>query len=321
MYQKKPRCFTHFPFLIHITKHKDTILFMMISKKPQRQQNLKSNNNNNSNTDSRLQIKKFNPVVLSDKIASDASPVICIIGKRNTGKSEVIRSLLYYNKNIPSGIVISPTEMGNKFYGSFCPDSFIHHHFDPELLGRIMTRQRRHVSKYGKIFKNNLFMILDDCMYDSKEVCGNKHIKEIFRNGRHFQITIVVTAQYVMDLPVALRSNIDYVFCMRENNVANIERLYRSFFGIFPTKYSFSQAFSTVTENYGSIVCDNLSRSNKIDECVYWFRALYPCPAFRMGSAKYWNFHNNFYDNNHQSHDNDDDDKTQVNSDIPLLIS
>ena len=70
----------------------------MISKKNKKQQNNKTKNN----IDSRLQIKKFNPVVLTEKIASDAVPVICIIGKRNTGKSEVIRSLLYYNKNIPS---------------------------------------------------------------------------------------------------------------------------------------------------------------------------------------------------------------------------
>ena len=124
-----------------------------------------------------------------------------------------------------------------------------------------------------------------------------------------------------MDLPVALKSNIDYVFCMRENNVANIERLYRSFFGIFKTKFSFSQAFSVVTENYGSIVCDNLSRSNKIDECVYWFRAQYPCPLFRMGSAKYWNFHNTFYDNKHNTKKDGDDDSTFIDKDIPLLVS
>ena len=277
------------------------------------------NSKNNNIPNNKLQIKKFNASVLSDKIASDSSPVICIIGKRNTGKSEVIRSLLYHNKDIPSGIVISPTETGNKFYSSFCPDSFIHHAFDPDLLGRIMTRQRRRVHKYGKIVKNNLFIILDDCMYDSKEICGNKYIKEIFRNGRHFQITIIVTAQYVMDLPVALRSNIDFIFCMRENNVANIERLYKSFFGIFQTKYAFSQAFNVVTENYGSMVCDNLSRSNKIDECVFWFRAIYPCPPFRMGSPKFWNFHNTFYDSNHDNNYPDGDGAMAANT--CLLIS
>ena len=82
---------------------------------------MKSNKTQISNE--RLQIKKFNATVLSEKIASDSSPVICIIGKRNTGKSEVIRTLLYYNKQIPTGIIFSPTETGNKFYGSFCPDS------------------------------------------------------------------------------------------------------------------------------------------------------------------------------------------------------
>ena len=252
-------------------------------------------------SDNRLQIKKFDPEILSTKIASDSSPVICIIGKRNTGKSEVIKTLLYNNNSIPSGFVISPTEMGNKFYGSFCPDSFIHHSFDSDFFGRVMERQRKRVKKYGKNPRNNLFIILDDCMYESKEICGNKCIKEIFRNGRHFQITIIVTTQYVMDLPVALRSNIDYVFCMRENNVSNVERLYRSFFGIFPTKQLFAQAFNVVTENYGSMVCDNLSRSNRIDECVFWFRALHPCPFFRMGSPKFWKFHNKFYDSNHDT--------------------
>jgi len=259
---------------------------------------------------SKLQIKRFNANVLSDKIASNSSPVICIIGKRNTGKSEVIRSLLYHNRGIPCGIIISPTETGNKFYSSFCPDSFIHHSFDADLLARIMTRQRKRVQKFGKICKNNFFIILDDCMYESKEICGNKYIKEIFRNGRHFQITIIVTAQYVMDLPVALRSNIDFVFCMQENNVANVERLYKSFFGIFQSKQSFAQAFNVVTENYGSMVCDNLSRSNRIDECVFWFRALYPCPSFRMGSSKFWNFHDTFYDKDHIHNEDNENDNT-----------
>ena len=289
------RCFTHF----HFSRFHQP--YRMKSRQTKQ-------NTNSTTTNNRLQIKKFCPSILTDKINSDSSPVICIIGKRNTGKSEVIRSLLYYNNTIPCGIVISPTETGNKFYSEFSPDSFIHHQFDPELMERVMKRQRKRVTKNGKIQSNNFFVILDDCMYESKEICGNKQIKEIFRNGRHFQITIIVTTQYVMDLPVALRSNVDYVFCMRENNVANIERLYRSFFGIFQTKQSFSEAFSVVTENYGSIVCDNLSRSNRIDKCIFWFCALYPCPQFRTGSNHFWKFHRKFYDQDHDKNDDDNDE-------------
>ena len=108
---------------------------------------------NTTATSTRLQIKKFEPTILSDKIASDSSPVICIIGKRNTGKSEVIRTLLYYNKQIPTAIIISPTEMGNKLYGSFCPDSFIHHRFNPDVLGRIKIDREREFPSTAKYWR------------------------------------------------------------------------------------------------------------------------------------------------------------------------
>jgi Poxvirus A32 protein len=240
---------------------------------------------------SRLEITKFNANTISEKIKSDSSPVICIIGKRNTGKSQVIQGLLRANKDICAGIIICPTENGNSFYSKFCPDSFIYHDFDPDILSRIMERQKKLVKKNGKIRSNDFFIVLDDCMYNSKEICNNIHIKEIFRNGRHFQITIIIAVQYVMDLPIPLRSNIDLVFCMRENNLSNLDRLYKSFFGIFPTKQLFVQAFNMITENYGAIVIDVLSRSNKIEDCIFWYKAPYPCPSFRIGSTDFWNFH------------------------------
>ena len=45
-------------------------------------------------------------------------PVIVLIGRRDTGKSFLVRDLLYYQQDIPIGTVISGTEAGNGFYGS-----------------------------------------------------------------------------------------------------------------------------------------------------------------------------------------------------------
>jgi Poxvirus A32 protein len=241
-----------------------------------------------------MKFHKLVPTIVTDKIRSESSPVICVIGKRNTGKSQVIQSILSANRTIPSGIIMCPTETGNAFYSNFCPDSFIYNDFEPDILKKIMNRQKNIIKERGKHPENDFFIILDDCMYNSKEICNNLHIKEIFRNGRHFQITIVVAVQYVMDLPIALRSNIDLVFCMRENNLNNLDRLYKSFFGIFPTKNDFIQAFNKITENYGAIVVDTLSRSNCIQDCVFWYRAEYPCKPFKIGSEEFWQFH---YDN------------------------
>ena len=49
-----------------------------------------------------------------------------MIGKRGTGKSSLVKDLLYYHQTIPIASVISATEHANKFYSTFVPSIFIH---------------------------------------------------------------------------------------------------------------------------------------------------------------------------------------------------
>ena len=62
-----------------------------------------------------LALKKFNlSQITSDKV--------CVfIGKRETGKSFLVKDLLYYHRKIPIGTVISGTEAANTFYGNIVP--------------------------------------------------------------------------------------------------------------------------------------------------------------------------------------------------------
>ena len=69
---------------------------------------------------SNLHLKKFD----MSKIPEDK--VIVLIGKRETGKSFLVKDLLYYHQDIPIGSVISGTEAANSFYGSMFPSLFIH---------------------------------------------------------------------------------------------------------------------------------------------------------------------------------------------------
>ena len=56
-----------------------------------------------------LELKKFD-------ISTIASDKVCVfIGKRETGKSFLVKDLLYFHKNLPIGTVISGTEGANKF--------------------------------------------------------------------------------------------------------------------------------------------------------------------------------------------------------------
>jgi len=233
-----------------------------------------------------LQLKKFDVSKMTDD-------KICVfIGKRNTGKSYLIRDIMYYKKHIPSGIVQSGTEEGNGFYGTFIPDLFIYNEYNQEAIERVMARQKS-IVKANKP-NNGTFVLLDDCMYDNKFL-KDPVMRQIFMNGRHFKIFFILSMQYCMDLPPALRANIDYVFILRENIVANRERLWKNFFGIFPNFDLFSKTMDACTEHYECLVLDNTVKSNRIEDCVFWYKAKHPAPKFKVGSPQFWAMHKKMY--------------------------
>ena len=135
-----------------------------------------------------LELKKFDMKSISFKPNENKGPVVVLIGKRDTGKSFLVRDLLYYQQEIPIGTVISATEGSNRFYGDLMPSLFIHEEFSPEIVGNLVKRQKIVVSKmkqqeamYGK---SNIdpyaYLILDDLMYDAPTWIKDTTIKQIF---------------------------------------------------------------------------------------------------------------------------------------------
>ena len=107
-----------------------------------------------------LQLRKFKPEGMAD------DKVCVFIGKRNTGKSTLVTDILYHKKHLPAGIVLSATEEGNHYYQQYIPDLFIYGDYDREAIERVMDRQKKLVGA-GKT-NCGAFLLLDDCMYDSK---------------------------------------------------------------------------------------------------------------------------------------------------------
>ena len=67
------------------------------------------------------------------------------------------------------------------------------------------------------------------------------------------------------------------------------EKLYKNFFGIFPHFSVFQDVLNACTEGYDCLVLDNTSKSNNIQDCVYWYRAK-PDRKFKIGSKEILNF-------------------------------
>ena len=241
-----------------------------------------------------LQLKKFDMKSITFKPDQNTGPVVVLIGRRDTGKSFLVRDLLFYHQDIPIGTVISGTEAGNGFYSSHVPKLFIHDEYNQVIIENILKRQRTVLKEVKKQLdsykKTNIdpraFVILDDCLFDDKWT-RDKMMRLLFMNGRHWKIMLVITMQYPLGIPPVLRTNIDYVFILREPYIANRRRIYENYAGMFPTFESFCQVMDQCTENYECLVINNNVKSNKLNEQIFWYKAE-SHKDFRLGSREFW---------------------------------
>tara|TARA_Y100000816_G_scaffold82343_1_gene56415 strand:- start:2054 stop:2893 length:840 start_codon:yes stop_codon:yes gene_type:complete len=241
-----------------------------------------------------LQLKKFDMKSITFKPDQNAGPVVVLIGRRDTGKSFLVRDLLFYHQDIPIGTVISGTEAGNGFYSSHVPKLFIHDEYNQVIIENILKRQRtvlKEVKKQLESYKKTnidprAFVILDDCLFDDKWT-RDKMMRLLFMNGRHWKIMLIITMQYPLGIPPVLRTNIDYVFILREPYIANRRRIYENYAGMFPTFESFCQVMDQCTENYECLVINNNVKSNRLNEQIFWYKAE-AHKDFRLGSREFW---------------------------------
>ena len=241
-----------------------------------------------------LELKKFDMKQITFKPDENQGPVIVLIGRRDTGKSFLVRDLLYYHQDIPIGTVISGTEAGNGFYGAMVPKLFIHDEYNSAIIENILKRQKivmkqvkREKEAYGRSnIDPRAFVILDDCLYDNSWA-REKLMRLLFMNGRHWKIMLIITMQYPLGVPPNLRTNIDYTFILREPYLTNRKRIYENFAGMFPTFESFCQVMDQCTENYECLVVSNNAKSNKLDEQIFWYKAS-AHNDFKLGSKEFW---------------------------------
>jgi len=229
-----------------------------------------------------LDIARFDPSTMKPhRIA------ICI-GKRGTGKSVLIRDLLYHMRGkLDYGVAMSPTQDSADTFASFMPPSSVYREYREPVVDRMIKSQRERSHTMGMDALRSLYLVLDDCMYD-KAVLKGKTIRDLFMNGRHSKVFFMCAVQWCMDLSPDLRTQVDYCFCLRENLISNRERLWKYFFGIFPRYDDFARVFDACSTNYECLVIDNTVQSNSIEDCIFWYKADPHLPPFRLCKDVYW---------------------------------
>ena len=254
-----------------------------------------------------IQLKRFDIREIKD------DKVVVLIGKRDTGKSFLCKDILAHHTGIPAGQVISGTEAANSFYGKIVPKLFIYDEYEPGIIERLLKRQRMMIERCKDCPSTDprAFLVLDDCLYDNSWT-KDKNVRSLFMNGRHFKILFMITMQYALGIPPNLRTNIDYVFILRENYVSNRKRLYEHYAGMFPNFEMFCQVMDQCTENYECLVIHNNAKSNKLTDQVFWYKAENQ-DDYKLCSPDHWNYSKENENNEINNNNFDNNNKKQYN--------
>jgi hypothetical protein len=220
--------------------------------------------------------------------------VAIFIGRRRTGKSTLVKDLLFHHQNMPLGTVISGTEESNGFFKKMIPPIFIHGEYNAVILANFVKRQKLVMQRImqdqdrGVVSKLDprSFLILDDCMYDDSWT-HDKNIRYLFMNGRWLKVFFLITMQFPLGIQPSLRTNVDYVFILREPYMSNRKRIYENYGSAFPSFEFFCQIMDQCTQNYECLVINNNTQSNKLEDAIFWYKAEMHTD-FKIGAPEFW---------------------------------
>jgi hypothetical protein len=219
--------------------------------------------------------------------------VLLINGRRGSGKSFCLRDYLAHNQ-FPIGMVISPTEECNRFYGHFIPKIFIHYEYKSDLVSNLIRRQKMVIKRRDRELKNfgrsdidpRAFLILDDCLASAQLINSDKALKWLFFNGRHAFITLILAFQFPLALMPALRGQVDVCCMFSEPNLGNKRRLWDNFGGALSLD-AFCQVLDACTNDREMLVMWNSCISNNLSDRMFWYKAQ-PHDHLKVGLPLFW---------------------------------
>lgn len=208
-------------------------------------------------------INKFDP----SSIISNSS--ICMIAKRGSGKTVMVKDLIHkFNNEKMKITVFSPTDKMNKDYSSMGIEMNIYERFDLSVIKDILEEQKENIEKKNVI---EHFIVMDDCLADKGSWVKSPVMSTLLTNARMYHITYILTIQYPMGIRPELRGNFDYVYLLADDTVSNQRRIYDHYAGMFPNFDAFRQVFEQLTPDYGAMVINNRGvRENFLDKIFYY---------------------------------------------------
>ena len=197
--------------------------------------------------------------------------ITSMLAKRNSGKSVLLKHLVEAEKHKFARIyVICPTEKINRFYSDIVDEECIFDSYDEKWVNKLIDKMTEINSNKPAKERKNVLLILDDLVSDTN-FHQSPSFKKIIIRGRHINIAIILTFQYLNLIPPTARSNLDTLF-VGQMNKQSVDLLISEFISGDISKEEFIKMYNRCTKDYNFLVINNNSVKdddlNSIYGCV-----------------------------------------------------
>lgn len=190
---------------------------------------------------------------------------VSVVAKRNSGKSFLIKYLVTLTKDKFDKIfVICATEGINHFYqkNDWIPKNCIYEVYNESFIKKLMEQMTRINSNKPDEERKNVLLILDDLVAD-KDFHTSETFKQLFVRGRHINISVIITTQYLKLIPPVSRNNSDFIV-VGQLNKQGLDILVEDFCKAGMPKEEFIKIYNTATTDYSFLIINN--NSTKTDD-------------------------------------------------------
>ena len=182
--------------------------------------------------------------------------IVSLIGKRNSGKSQMLRYLVLQQRPLFKSIfVVCPTESVNHFYRDLVKPENIFDSYNENWVEALIKKLTEVNSGKGEVDASHILLILDDCCSDTA-FHQSKSFKKLCTRGRHIKISVIITCQYIYQIPPVARNNSDYVL-VSQMNTQGLDLLTSEFLMGTISKKEFIDLYHQNTKDYGFFLINN----------------------------------------------------------------
>ncbi len=262
-----------------------------------------------------MQIHKFN---LRDIKNDD---LIIIIGGKNSGKSLLIKDILYFFSNHDYDVLLNQLSTQNikindydkikkfninklnfKPYGLiFSPDKkLIYNNIIPDILLELEITEKiiKKIYKKYKLYKKRIeeginedttsFLVFDDCIFN-KNKYYIKYLNKIVQLKKLLNIFLIISVQdYSFINDFQLNQNINYIFLSNFiNNENKLKNIYKYYCNFIPSYDIFLNIFKQSNLNDYEFLVFKTNSNEEWKKRIFWYKSVY-LDNFKLCSDKYW---------------------------------